>query len=134
MANAAQKSFSLSLGFINLDIGFVSDLSCAMAMSFLQKMAVHAALPLLLLLTILLARLPAYFLRKKEHRTPQKALMIKLLSSLALILYPGLCTRLFASLKKVTVTGLASATHGGEVLAVDYSIEAFGEEHHPYVI
>ena len=128
------KSFSLGLGFINLDIGFVSNLSCSMAMSFLQKMAVHAALPLALLLTIVTARLPAYYLGKKENRQKQKALMIKLISSLALILYPGLCTRLFASLKKTTVVGLASATHSGQVLAVDYSVEAFGEEHQPYVI
>ena len=74
MANAAQKSFSLSLGFINLDIGFVSDLSCSMAMSFLQKMAVHAALPLLLLLTILLARLPSIFSSHKRTSNTTKSI------------------------------------------------------------
>ena len=51
-----------------------------------------------------------------------------------MILYPGLCTRLFASLKQVTVVGLKSSSHSGNVLAVDYSIEAFGSEHQPYVI
>lgn len=60
--------------------------------------------------------------------------MIKLIFSFALILYPGLCTRLFASLKQVTVVGLKSSSHSGNVLAVDYSIEAFGSEHQPYVI
>ena len=44
----------------------------------------------------------------------------------------GLCTRFFSSLKTVTVDGLASDKHSGEVLAVDYSVEAFGEEHMPY--
>ena len=128
------KSFSLGLGFVNLDIGFVSNLSCAMSMSFLQKMAVHASIPLVLLFTIIAARQPAYYFGKKENRQKQKALMIKLISALALILYPGLCTRLFASLKRVSVAGLESSTHTGYVLAVDYSVEAFGTEHQPYVI
>ena len=80
------------------------------------------------------ARLPAYYLGKKKNRQKQKALMIKLISALALILYPGLCTRLFASLKAVPVVGLRSASHSGKVLAIDYGIEAFGTEHQPYVI
>ena len=128
------KSFSLGLGFINFDVGFVSNLSCDMAIPFLQMMAVHAAIPLVLLFTVLTARLPAYYLGKKENRKTQKALMIKLIFSLALILYPGLCTRLFASLKAVTVAGLQSDTHSGQVLAVDYGVEAFGTEHQPYII
>jgi len=105
-----------------------------MSIPFLQKLVVHSAVPLVLLLTIVTARLPAYYLGKKENRKTQKALMIKLISSLALILYPGLCTLLFASLKQVTVAGLESATHSGQVLAVDYGVEAFGTEHQPYVI
>jgi hypothetical protein len=89
---------------------------------------------LVLLFTIIAARQPAYYFGKKENRQKQKALMIKLISALALILYPGLCTRLFASLKRVSVSGLESSTHTGYVLAVDYSVEAFGTEHQPYVI
>ena len=127
------KSFSLGLGFINLDIGFISDFNCSMAIPFLHKMAVHASLPLVLVVTVVLARLPAYYLRKK-YRKHQKALMVKILSSLALILYPGLCTRLFASLKVVTVRGLQSEVHSGTVLAVDYSVEAYGDAHYPFLI
>ena len=127
------KSFSVGLGFINFDIGFLSDFSCEMAIPFLHKMAVHSSLPFLLVITLALARLPAFFIRKK-YRKHQKALMIKILSSLALVLYPGLCTRLFASLKVVTVDGLESATHSGRVLAVDYSVEAFGDAHYPFII
>ena len=104
-----------------------------MAIPFLHKMAVHSSLPLLLVITVALARLPAYYLRKK-YRKHQKALMIKILSSLSLVLYPGLCTRLFASLKVVTVDGLQSEDHTGKVLAVDYSVEAFGDAHHPFII
>ena len=104
-----------------------------MAIPFLHKMAVHSSLPLLLVITVALARLPAYYLRKK-YRKHQKALMIKILSSLALVLYPGLCTRLFASLKVVTIAGLQSEIHSGNVLAVDYSVEAFGAVHYPFVV
>ena len=121
------KSLSLGLGFVNLDVGFVSDFSCDMAISFLEKMSVHASFPVALLVTVVAARLPAHFMKPK-NRQYQKALMIKLVSSLALILYPGLCTRLFASLKVVRVRGLLY-----DVLAVDYSVKAFGEEHMPFV-
>ena len=34
------KSFSVGLGIINVDIGFVSSISCGMAVPFLQKMAI----------------------------------------------------------------------------------------------
>jgi hypothetical protein len=47
---------------------------------------------------------------------------------LALILYPGLCVRLFSSLKSIKIVGIKDY-----VLAVDYSINAFQEEHMPYV-
>ena len=127
------RTFSVSMGFINLDMGnMLSASACSFALPFLDKMIVHSIIPVMLLLAILIARIPAYFLEKK-HRKKQKALMVKLISSLALILYPGLCTRLFVSLKTVTVNGLASSTHSGVVLAVDYSVEAFGETHMPYV-
>ena len=127
------RSFSLSLNFINFDlVNILSNSACSFSIPFLDKMAVHVAVPLVLLVTILCARLPAYYLRPK-NRKEQKALLIKSISTLSLIFYPGLCTRLFSSLKVVTVNGLASPTHSGRVLAVDYSVEAFGEHHMPFV-
>ena len=90
-------------------------------------MAVHAAVPIMLLVTLSLARVPAYILHKK-YRTKQKALFIKLSFSLALILYPGLCTRLFSSLKRIKIVGVEDL-----VLAVDYSINAFQEEHMSHI-
>jgi hypothetical protein len=102
--------------------------ACSFAIPFLEKMAVHAAIPIMLLVTLSLARIPAYILHKK-HRTKQRALFIKLSFSLALILYPGLCTRLFSSLKTINIVGVQDS-----VLAVDYSIIAFQEEHMPYVL
>ena len=101
--------------------------ACSFAIPFLEKMAVHAAIPIMLLVTLVLARIPAYVLHKK-HRTKQRALFIKLVFSLALILYPGLCTRLFSSLKTIEIVGIED-----KVLAVDYSINAFQEQHMPYV-
>ena len=122
------KTFSLGLNFINLDMGnILSASACSFAIPFLEKMAVHAAVPIMLLVTLVLARIPAYILHKK-HRTKQRALFVKLSFSLALILYPGLCTRLFSSLKTINIVGIKDS-----VLAVDYSINAFQEEHMPYV-
>ena len=85
------KSFSLNLSFINLDLSeIMAGSACSLSLPFLDTMMVHAALPLMLLVTIFLARLPAYFLRRK-HRKKQSAVQIKLCFALALILYPGAC-------------------------------------------
>ena len=128
------REFSLSMGIINLDIGnLLSESACQFAVPYLDKMVVHLIVPIWVLLMILCARIPAHCLKKKKHRPKQEGLMIKLIASFALILYPGLCTRLFSSLKTVQVPGLATATHSGRVLAVDYSVEAFGKEHMPFV-
>ena len=122
------KKFSLSLNFINLDMGnILSGSACSLAIPYLEKMVVHVAVPIMLLIALLLARIPAYMLHK-THRRKQRAVMIKLISALSLILYPGLCTRLFSSLKTVNIIGVEDS-----VLAVDYSIYAFQEQHMPYV-
>jgi hypothetical protein len=87
------KSFSLGMNFINLDLSkIMAGSACSLSLPFLDMMVVHAAVPLMLLVTIFMARLPAYFLRKK-HRKKQSAVQIKLCFSLALILYPGACWR-----------------------------------------
>ena len=109
------RTFSMSMGFINFDVSnLLSESACSFAVPFLDTMTVHLAVPLMLLITIVLSRIPAHFLRKK-HRSKQRGLMVKLIASLALILYPGLCTRLFSSLKTVVVYGLKSDTHSGKV-------------------
>jgi hypothetical protein len=81
---------------------------------------------------LIFARLPAYVLRKK-HRKQQRAFLIKMICSFALVLYPGLCTRLFSSLKVIAVKGFESDTHSGTVLAVDNNIEYLSAVHMPYV-
>jgi hypothetical protein len=127
------RAFSVGLNFINLDIGtLLSGSSCSFAIGYLDRMAIHAAVPLVLLAVLIFARLPAYVLRKK-HRREQRAFLIKMICSFALILYPGLCTRLFSSLKVIAVKGFDSDTHSGTVLAVDNNIEYLGAVHMPYV-
>jgi len=127
------REFSLGLNFINLDFSSIlSGTACTLSLPYLEKMMVQIGLPIMLLLTVVLARIPAWFLRKKE-RHKQRAMMIEIIIGMSLILYPALCSRLFSSLKVITVLGLASATHSGDVLSVDYSIEAFGPTHMPYV-
>ena len=128
------RQLSLSFGFINFDLSnLLSESACQLSVSFLDKMMVHLLVPVWLLLMILLARAPAFWLRP-QHRPKQQGLMIKMIASLALILYPGLCTRLFSSLKTVSVPGMISDTHSGVVLAVDYSVEAYGPVHQPYIL
>ena len=44
------KSFSLRLNFINLDMGnILSGSACSLAIPYLEKMVVHAAVPVMLL-------------------------------------------------------------------------------------
>ena len=122
------REMSLGLGFINLDFGtMLGDTACSLSLPYLDKMLVQCMFPFMLVATIFLARLPAWFMKKK-HRQKQKSTLIKIVGAFALILYPGLCTRLFSSLKSVKVEGLDHL-----VLAVDYSVEYLGEHHMPYV-
>ena len=119
------------MNFINLDLGnIMAGSKCSFAISSLEKFYVHMSLPAVLLVVILLARIPAIFLRKsKTQRTKQKAMMMKLMTALALIMYPGICVRLFSTLKCVKVPGLASNVHSGWVMASDYGVQCFVGEH-----
>ena len=125
------KGFSLSLNFINLDLGnIMAGSSCSFAISSLEKFYVHMSLPAVLLVVLLLARIPAKFLRKsKTQQAKQKAVMMKLITALALIMYPGICVRLFSTLKCIQVPGLASDVHSGIVMASDYAVQCYVDEH-----
>ena len=130
------KLFSLSLNFINLDLGnMMAGSKCSFAISALEKFYVHMALPAVLLVVILLARIPAIFLRKsKTQRIKQRAMMMKLITALALIMYPGICVRLFSTLKCIKVPGLASDVHSGMVMASDYAVQCYVGEHAQAVV
>ena len=108
----ALVSFALRFDFLDL---FLEDDDDDVEDDLLRLLLLEvvAAVPIMLLIALLLARIPAYMLHKK-HRRKQRAVMIKLISALSLILYPGLCTRLFSSLKTVNIVGVEDS-----VLAVD---------------
>lgn len=89
------KKMSLSLDFVNLDPSgfFPSVAGCQLSTNYTEKLIVHLCFPALLLITILLARVPAFILRRdKNMREKQYEIMIKLITDSALILYPGKCT------------------------------------------
>lgn len=59
---------------------------------------------------------------------------MKLITSLALILYPGICVRLFATLKCIAIPGLDTTEgnfgrHSGFVMAAAYDVECWKGEH-----
>jgi hypothetical protein len=81
------QSFSVSLNFINLDLGnILGTSSCSFALPFIEKFYLHMLLPLFLVATACTSRLPAYFMRP-ARRKAQRALLLKLLSTLALVIY-----------------------------------------------
>ena len=128
------KRFNLNLGVVNLNLGdLFGATQCSLSIPFLSKFALHMVLPFLIVFTILLARIPAYCKYKKkikEHvdrQKAQKALMIKLITTFLLILYPGLCVRIFTTLKCTNVDGFS-------VLSVDYGIACYQKEHMKYVL
>jgi hypothetical protein len=122
------KIMTLRLNFINFDLGgLFSVASCNFALPSITLFKIHMAVPAMLLLTVFLARIPAWFLHKKKgSRLGQQALMMKTIITLVLIIYPGLCVRLFSTLKCVTVPGLSRGTDGQpvekSVMAVAYDV------------
>ena len=68
---------------------------------------------------MLVARVPAYFLRP-NRRAAQKQRFLKQALTILLIMYPGICTRIFQVLKCKTIGGVA------EVLQADFSIVCGG--------
>ena len=133
---ASFKGFSTSFDFINLDpTGWFPHVTgpagCTFNVGPLLKMVVHVSTPIVLILVTIIARIPAKIKHKHEdERRAQTALQMKLLTSLSLIVYPGICTRLFSCLKTMSVNGLEDVSidgirnHTGTVMMLDYSTEA----------
>ena len=130
-------SFSLSLGVINLDFGVLfSGVACEYAVPFADMFIVHMLLPATLIVLTVAARLPAYLMFKtKERRQKQKELLYKLCTTIALVMYPGLCVKIFTVFKCVSVDGLQGSMihdhgeHSGMVMLVNYQAECGGTEH-----
>ena len=130
-------SFSLSLGVINLDFGVLfSGVACEYAVPFADMFIVHMLLPATLIMLTVAARIPAYLMFKtKERRQKQKELLYKLCTTIALVMYPGLCVKIFTAFKCVSVDGLQGSMihdhgeHSGMVMLVNYQAECGGTEH-----
>jgi hypothetical protein len=126
------ERFSVSLGHaVNLDLmGLLDATSCKFALPFLDKFILHMLVPIFVTFFVCLARVPAYFLRKtKDRRMAQTELMYKVIVTLGLIMYPGLCTRIFQVFKCTNFDG-----HPVQILQADYSIECFGDSHSPKIV
>ncbi len=125
-------SMSNFLSFVNFDPSglFPKVAGCSLSVDFTNKLIVHLSFPVLLLGTIFLSRIPAFMLRRTStQKRQQRQLTFKLVTSLSLIIYPGICTRIFSGMRTISIAGLRSGSHSGEVLQMDYSIEVDGATH-----
>jgi hypothetical protein len=122
------KTFSLDLGLaVNLDLMGVLGLfnDCKMILPFLNKFILHMITPLIVIAFVCLARIPAYFLRKtKDRRMAQTELMYKITVTIVLVMYPGICTRIFQVLNCKTIPG-----HGQNVLNADFGVYCSSDEY-----
>jgi hypothetical protein len=118
----ALKGFSISMGaVVNLDLMSVFGwTACAYNLPFIQKFLLHMFLPPAILLVLVIARFPAHFLCKK-HRLRHKELLYKIGISVLLVMYPGLCTRIFQLLKCKQISGV-----GDSLLQADFSVVCGG--------
>ena len=126
------SSMSMNFGIFMLDLGNVLGSTCSLAVPYLDNFRVHMVLPLVFLLTICLSGLPIHFIRKTpEQRRGQLAIRMKLITSVALMLYPGICTKLFSILKCISLPALKTAEgeHSGLVMAASYEVECWTGPH-----
>ena len=112
------RGFSVSTGALfSLDFSSLAGFSsCQLVIPYLDNFFVHMLFPLFLLAAIVAARLPAHLMKPKT-RQMQHELMMKTVTTLLLILYPGLCTKIFGVVKCVEVEG-----GGGLRLAADLAV------------
>jgi hypothetical protein len=117
---------------INFDLASLFSMTaCNLALPSVTMFKIHMAIPAILLLTIFLARIPAWVLRYMKTKTRKKksrqhALMMKIIITVTLIIYPGLCVRLFTTLKCISVPGIDQDVLGRpverSVMAVAYDV------------
>jgi hypothetical protein len=113
--------FSVSMGRVfSFDFSsLVGFSSCQLVVPYLDNFLVHMLVPMFLIGAIVLARLPAYLLNHKT-RQKQHELMMKTTTTLLLVVYPGLCTKIFGVVKCIEVEG-----GGGLRLAADLSVQCY---------
>ena len=109
----------LPLLFFTDVMGMFGFTACGFNLPFITKFILHMLLPICIISMMLVARVPAYFLRP-NRRAAQKQRFLKQALTILLIMYPGICTRIFQVLKCKTIVGVA------EVLQADFSIVCGG--------
>jgi hypothetical protein len=112
----------LPLLFFTDVMGMFGFTACGFNLPFITKFILHMLLPICIISVMLVARVPAFFLKPKR-RAAQKQRFLKQVLTILLIMYPGICTRIFQVLKCKTI-----GPGGGvaEVLQADFSITCGG--------
>ena len=127
------KDMASAFAMVNLDFGSLFDAtSCRLSIPFLQKFLIHMFIPVIFFALIGLA-----FLFSKLYKVSQslavvvarekKKLLWKLLITVILLMYPGLCARMFAVFACVEVKTV------GLVLQADYSVRCYSPLHNIYI-
>ena len=121
---------TLALQPINLDLGELMANTCSVKTLAMDKFQAHMLLPIILLIIICLAMVIArLFTKTKAGKHEQSALAIKLVASLLLILYPGLCQRVFSIFNCRSIIGVPLP-----VLATDYNVTCYEDVHSSMVL
>ena len=93
------KDFTINLSFINLDLSPLFGLTnCRLSLPFLDKMVLHMCLPLVLLGAVFVIYYIFSCCHKKKANivsTAHHSLTSKIAISVILLLYPGVCVRVF---------------------------------------
>ena len=105
--------------------------SCSLSVPFLDQFVLHMVLPVLLMLSVLLAYVCSRRCLKNKKEKLQRGIELKyqLLLLGVLFLYPGLATTIFSVFRCKTIDGI-----DGQVLVADFSIRCFEPTHYLYLI
>ena len=119
--------FVVPINLVNLD--FLSVFmagSCSLSVPFLDQFVLHMLLPVLLLFCVFLAfKCSRLFLRsKKQKLVRMDELKYQIIVLGALVLYPGLATKIFSVFRCKSINGI-----DGEVLVADFSIICYEKTH-----
>ena len=134
------KNFTLKLSFVNLDLSPLFGLTnCRLALPFLDKMLLHMTLPIVLVGTVFFMYMAFSVCERSKNsltRHTQHALASKIIITTVLLLYPGICVRVFQVFKCTTIVPRHSLYEGSPPLSVlqqDFRVVCFDSPHMPYV-
>ena len=105
--------------------------SCSLSVPFLDQFVLHMVLPVLLMLSVLLAYVCSRCCLKNKKEKLQRGIELKyqLLLLGVLFLYPGLATTIFSVFRCKTIDGI-----DGQVLVADFAIQCYETTHNLYLI